>query len=417
MVHSDMLCFVQAFTSKKKDKHDVPASNVIEESSSKSAKKNFTRKLSFSLKKKSPSSGATSIQDDKTESSPEYLSESYQEKMNYNPELSFQQHAAAAAAAEEILTSTPGSSKARQKKFHRHFTEVPPEEKVINYYSCVLVGDVPVHGNLYITKKYFAFYSSIFGNENKLLIPTASILGISKEKTALIKPNGVAVISVREKHVFGLFLSRDTAYKLMIQVWNAAMNPLPSQYLSLPSKALKEDTQNSTSRENQIIIDDDSSLSGSDINMNGSPDLLQTSAPNKYNKLPENIDISTMSTSKSLRVDGCCQTRVPAWTQYFNYPTKANIIIGTSTIILALLFLSAGILLYRISCLQQSYTEEFTATRSMMQIQEFLSSNLHHISKVRKSLEALSVLIDQENSSKLTRSSHNFDTGTPLANS
>lgn len=38
----------------------------------------------------------------------------------------------------------------------------------------------------------------------------------------------------------------------------------------------------STSRENQSIIDDDSSLSGSDININRSPDLLQTSAPKKY---------------------------------------------------------------------------------------------------------------------------------------
>lgn len=38
----------------------------------------------------------------------------------------------ASAAAAEILISTPGSSKARQKKFHRHFKTVAADEKVLN---------------------------------------------------------------------------------------------------------------------------------------------------------------------------------------------------------------------------------------------------------------------------------------------
>lgn len=42
------------------------------------------------------------------------------------------QQTAAAAAAEAILNATPGSSKARQKKFHRHFKQVSPDERVLN---------------------------------------------------------------------------------------------------------------------------------------------------------------------------------------------------------------------------------------------------------------------------------------------
>ena len=42
------------------------------------------------------------------------------------------QQTAAAAAAEAILNATPGSSKARQKKFHCHFKQVSPDERVLN---------------------------------------------------------------------------------------------------------------------------------------------------------------------------------------------------------------------------------------------------------------------------------------------
>ncbi|KAG8237441.1 hypothetical protein J437_LFUL016253 [Ladona fulva] len=67
----------------------------------------------------------------------------------------------------EPVVPTPGSSKARQKKFHRHFKQVAPEERVLNYYSCALIGDILLQGHLYITKNYFAFYSNVFGYVTK----------------------------------------------------------------------------------------------------------------------------------------------------------------------------------------------------------------------------------------------------------
>lgn len=56
----------------------------------------------------------------------------------------------------------------------------------------------------------------------QLLIPIASVLKISKEKTARIIPNAVGVATLDEKHVFGSFMSRDSAHRLMLQVWRAA---------------------------------------------------------------------------------------------------------------------------------------------------------------------------------------------------
>lgn len=42
---------------------------------------------------------------------------------------------------------------------------------------------------------------------------------ISKEKTAKIIPNAVGVATIDERHVFGSFMSREAAYRLMLSVW------------------------------------------------------------------------------------------------------------------------------------------------------------------------------------------------------
>ncbi|XP_055601615.1 GRAM domain-containing protein 2B-like isoform X2 [Uranotaenia lowii] len=112
----------------------------------------------------------------------------------------------------------------RQKKFSRHFTQVE-DEKVLNYFSCALVGDILLQGHLYITQNYFAFYSNVFGYVTKLLIPTVSVIKISKEKTAKMFPNAVGVTTCDDRHVFGSFMSREAAYRLMCSVWRPVAPP------------------------------------------------------------------------------------------------------------------------------------------------------------------------------------------------
>lgn len=53
----------------------------------------------------------------------------------------------------------------------------------------------------------------------QLLIPVASVEKISKEKTVKIIPNAIGVATSDERHVFGSFISRESAYRLMISIW------------------------------------------------------------------------------------------------------------------------------------------------------------------------------------------------------
>jgi len=51
------------------------------------------------------------------------------------------------------------------------------------------------------------------------------VLKVTKEKTARIIPNAVGIATLHEKHVFSSLLSRDSTYKLMVQVWKNATAP------------------------------------------------------------------------------------------------------------------------------------------------------------------------------------------------
>jgi hypothetical protein len=79
--------------------------------------------------------------------------------------------------------------------------------------------------NLMLWKCWLSVYSL------QLLIPTVSVLKISKEKTARIIPNAVGVATEDDKHVFCSLLSRDSTYRLMVQVWKTAMSPGPQNTL------------------------------------------------------------------------------------------------------------------------------------------------------------------------------------------
>lgn len=78
---------------------------------------------------------------------------------------------------------------------------------------------------MYITEKHFAFYSNVFGFVTKLLIPVESVVVISKEKVAKIFSNAIGVATEEERHVFGSFMKREQAYRLMLSVWRPAEVP------------------------------------------------------------------------------------------------------------------------------------------------------------------------------------------------
>ncbi|KYN29600.1 GRAM domain-containing protein 1B [Trachymyrmex cornetzi] len=290
--------------------------------------------------------------------------------------------------------SSPTTSSARQKKFHRHFSQsskfryqVAEDERVLNYYSCALVGDILLQGHLYITPNYFAFYSNVFGYVTKLLIPTVSVLRISKEKTAKIIPNAVAVATEEERHVFCSLLSRDSTYKLMKQVWDAAMEPQTTVDV-LPE--IDTDTTKCLAPVD-ADVDDDSSVSesGTDITQpnvcttdpDGAPETLT-----KPNSAPPRLETAvltkTLTPSKSDRLRSL-----------FTNGMKPGMVITILVALLAILYVSAALMMMRIDRLHTAYLnhplvspERFTQDRLL----HYLNTNLDQIVKVRQSLQTLS---------------------------
>uniref|UniRef100_A0A182UW76 GRAM domain-containing protein n=1 Tax=Anopheles merus TaxID=30066 RepID=A0A182UW76_ANOME len=164
-----------------------------------------------------------------------------------------------------------------QKKFAQHFAQVPDDEVVLDYFSCALVGDILLQGYLYITQNYFAFYSNVFGYVTKLLIPTVSVLDISREKTAYMFPNAVGVKTRDDRHVFGSFLSREAAYYLMCSVWERATTPHSDSLGSIQHTRLApllhaEGSEGSLDEDSSCYDGNESSFHGKDE----LPDLLDS---------------------------------------------------------------------------------------------------------------------------------------------
>ncbi len=69
------------------------------------------------------------------------------------------------------------------KHFHMHSLD----------FTCAAESTVLIHGRLYVTSKFICFYSNLFGLEKKIRIPYSHIKEITKENTAMVIPNAIAI--------------------------------------------------------------------------------------------------------------------------------------------------------------------------------------------------------------------------------
>ncbi|XP_067212768.1 uncharacterized protein [Linepithema humile] len=294
-------------------------------------------------------------------------------------------------------SSPTSTSSARQKKFHRHFTQVAEDERVLNYYSCALVGDILLQGHLYITPNYFAFYSNVFGYVTKLLIPTVSVLKISKEKTARIIPNAVAVATEEERHVFCSLLSRDSTYKLMKQVWDAAMEPRPvadvlpelvSETKLLPPDTLLVDDSEVNAEEDESSM----SESGTDLTATSRQPAVCTETDGAPVALSRpSLSSNRMETAVLAKI--LTPSKTSRLKSVFTNGLKPGTVITILVALLAALYVSAALMMMRIDRLHTAYLnhplvspERFTQDRLL----HYLNTNLDQIVKVRQSLQTLS---------------------------
>ncbi|XP_025268562.1 cyclic GMP-binding protein C isoform X3 [Camponotus floridanus] len=295
-------------------------------------------------------------------------------------------------------SSPTSTSSARQKKFHRHFAQVAEDEHVLNYYSCALVGDILLQGHLYITPNYFAFYSNVFGYVTKLLIPTASVLKISKEKTARIIPNAVAVATEEERHVFCSLLSRDSTYKLMKQVWDAALEPRTIPDAVLPDNDTKLIAPEAmlVSEENIVESSHESSASESGTDATATTSSRPITCVDNTEIAPVVLNRPSLPPARFETVV-LTKTLVPARSGRLQFlfanGVKPGMVIAILMALLAVLYVSAALMMMRIDKLHTAYLnhpfvspERFTQDRLL----HYLNTNLDQIVKVRQSLQTLS---------------------------
>ena len=87
--------------------------------------------------------------------------------------------------------------------------------ELISDFSCAVESTVLLHGRMYVTNRVLCFYSNLFGLEKKIRIPYSHITVFTKENTALVFPNAIAITTYRKEYLFRSFWDRDECFKLL----------------------------------------------------------------------------------------------------------------------------------------------------------------------------------------------------------
>uniref|UniRef100_A0A8C4QPW5 GRAM domain-containing protein n=1 Tax=Eptatretus burgeri TaxID=7764 RepID=A0A8C4QPW5_EPTBU len=117
------------------------------------------------------------------------------------------------------LRSSSHKRKRGNRQFHRIFVVVPLDESLIDSFSCALQKEMIYQGRLFISKNWICFYAKFFNRDLKVEISTTSVCSVKKQKTAMVVPNALRIITFdNDKHMFVSLLSRDVAYDLLTSV-------------------------------------------------------------------------------------------------------------------------------------------------------------------------------------------------------
>ncbi|KAJ8625951.1 hypothetical protein MRB53_019258 [Persea americana] len=97
---------------------------------------------------------------------------------------------------------------------------LPSDEVLIRDFNCALQENILLQGHMYLFLHHICFYSNIFGFETKRIIVFHEVTCVRKAKTAAIFPNAIEIVAGGKKHFFASFLSRDEAYRLIVDGWS-----------------------------------------------------------------------------------------------------------------------------------------------------------------------------------------------------
>ncbi|KAJ1302639.1 hypothetical protein OPQ81_002956 [Rhizoctonia solani] len=137
--------------------------------------------------------------------------------------------------SEDALSFTPGeipitgfavASSKRNADFHELFPNVPDGDYLIEDYGCALQREILIQGRLYISENHMCFNANIFGWITNFIIPFHEVTRLDKKMTAYVIPNAIQITTRTAKYTFASFLSRDTTYDVMHNIWRLS-HPSP----------------------------------------------------------------------------------------------------------------------------------------------------------------------------------------------
>ncbi|TKW34812.1 hypothetical protein SEVIR_2G330400v4 [Setaria viridis] len=127
----------------------------------------------------------------------------------------------ASAHSGEQLSAPDASSPllASRSEEYRLLFRLPPDEVLVQDFNCALQENILLQGHMYLFLHHICFYSNIFGYETKKTIPLQEVTDVRKAKTAAIFPNAIEIVAGSKRHFFGSFLTRDEAYRIIVDGW------------------------------------------------------------------------------------------------------------------------------------------------------------------------------------------------------
>ncbi|GAA6002200.1 hypothetical protein JCM10207_003122 [Rhodosporidiobolus poonsookiae] len=133
----------------------------------------------------------------------------------------------------QLGTGYAVASSKRNADFHALFKNIPEDDYLIEDYGCALQREILIQGRLYISEHHLSFYANIFGWVTSLTIPFSEVCSIEKRMTAYVIPNAIQVATMHARHTFASFLSRDTTYDLIGNIWRM-IHPVVPMSAALP---------------------------------------------------------------------------------------------------------------------------------------------------------------------------------------
>jgi len=115
------------------------------------------------------------------------------------------------------------ASTVRDTAFHKLFTEIPDDDRLLDDFSCALSREILLQGRLYVSEHSLCFISNLLGWVTSLVIPFDDVIHIDRRSTAGLFPNGIIIETQESKQAFASFVSRDQTLNFISTVWSRSL--------------------------------------------------------------------------------------------------------------------------------------------------------------------------------------------------